>query len=218
MKRKHTRSLRAAAATLTLAALLLLPLSQANAHCDSLDGPVVATARAALEKGDVTPILKWVRPADEGEIKQAFQQARAVRALGAEARGLADRSFFETLVRVHRAGEGAPYTGLKATVADAGPAVMGADKALETGSVDGVVKLVTEEAAEGIRRRFAHTQELRKHADHNVDAGREYVAAYVDYVHYVEGLHAAAAKQAGHHGAEGHAATEGSGGGDGHAH
>jgi hypothetical protein len=31
----------------------------AGAHCDTLDGPVVMTAKAALEKGDVTPVLKW---------------------------------------------------------------------------------------------------------------------------------------------------------------
>jgi hypothetical protein len=210
MNVKHRRTL----AALSLASLLLFPLAKASAHCDSLDGPVILTARAALEKGDVAPILKWVRPADEAEIKEAFQHTLAVRGKGPEARELADRYFFETLVRVHRAGEGAPYTGLKATVAEAGPAVVGADKALETGSVDGLVKLVTDEAAEGIRRRFARARELGKHADHNVAAGREYVAAYVDYVHYVEGLHAAASKTGGHHGEAGHeAAPEG-----GHAH
>jgi hypothetical protein len=202
------------AASLLVAAALLLPLSNANAHCDSLDGPVIITAKAALEKGEVTPILKWVQPADEADIKEAFQHTLIVRAKGPEARELADRYFFETLVRVHRAGEGAPYTGLKATAADAGPAVVGADKALETGSVDGLVKLVTEDAAEGIRKRFAHTRELKENAGHNVESGREFVAAYVDYVHYVEGLHAAAAKKGGHHGeAEAKAAPEG-----GHAH
>ena len=40
----------------------------AFAHCDTLDGPVVKTARAALEKGDVTPILKWVTNEYETEI------------------------------------------------------------------------------------------------------------------------------------------------------
>ena len=208
MNVKHRRTL----AALSLASLLLFPLAKASAHCDSLDGPVILTAKAALEKGDVTPILKWVRPADEGEIRSAFASTLAVRAKGPEARELADRYFFETLVRVHRAGEGAPYTGLKATVAEAGPAVVGADRALETGSVEGLVTLVTEEGAAGIRKRFAHARKLREEANHNVEAGREYVAAYVDYVHYVEGLHAAAEKKAGHHG-EAEAAPSG-----GHAH
>lgn len=188
------------AAILLVAAGVVLPLEDANAHCDSLDGPVVNAARTALEKSDITTILKWVRPTDEAELKETFQHALAVRATGPEAKELADRYFFETLVRVHRAGEGAPYTGLRTKVADAGPAVVGADKALESDSVDGLVKLVTGAAAEGIRKRYSQARELKEHADHNVEAGREYVAAYVDYVHYVEGIYAAATKREGYHG------------------
>ncbi|MGH8640573.1 MAG: DUF6448 family protein, partial [Burkholderiales bacterium] len=82
-------------------------------HCDTLDGPVVTLARKALETGNVNHVLPWVRPEDEPEIRRAFDHALAVRKLGCEARDLADRHFFETLVRVHRAAEGAPYTGLK---------------------------------------------------------------------------------------------------------
>lgn len=189
-----------AVATFAIAAATLFLPSIAGAHCDSLDGPVILTAKAALDKGDVTPILKWVQPDDEKEIKDAFTQTLVVRAKGPEAKELADHYFFETLVRVHRAGEGAPYTGLKATVAEAGPAVMGADKALETGSVESLVKLVSEDVAEGIKKRFAHAMETKKHANESVAKGREFVAAYVDYVHYVEGIHAAASKGAGHHG------------------
>lgn len=42
---------------LLLFCALLMPRI-AYAYCDSLDGPVIKTARAALEKGDVTPVLK----------------------------------------------------------------------------------------------------------------------------------------------------------------
>ena len=179
----------------------------AAAHCDSLDGPVILTAKAALEKGDVTPVLKWVRPQDEKEITEAFRNTLVVRGKGPEARELADRYFFETLVRVHRAGEGAPYTGLKKTVAESGPLVMEADRALRSGSVKDLVKLVGGAVTEGIEKRFARTAELQKHADESVEKGREFVEAYVDYVHYVEGVHAAAAK-AGGHGEESHGGVE----------
>ncbi|MDH3838545.1 MAG: DUF6448 family protein, partial [Desulfobacteraceae bacterium] len=119
--------------------LLCTALSKnAFAHCDTLDGPVVQTARIALEKGDVKPLLKWVRADDEKEIRVAFQKTLAVRAKGAKAKELADMYFFETLVRIHRAGEGAPYTGLKPGEA-VDPAVALADKALESGSVDKLV-------------------------------------------------------------------------------
>ena len=46
---------------LALSVLLWCMPGVARAHCDTLDGPVVTTAKAALEKGDVTPLLKWVR-------------------------------------------------------------------------------------------------------------------------------------------------------------
>jgi len=169
--------------------LLCTALSKnAFPHCDTLDGPVVQTARVALEKGDVTPLLKWVRPDDEKEIKAAFMKTLTVRRQGDEAKKLADKYFFETLVRVHRAGEGAPYTGLKPGEA-VDPAVALADKALGNGSVDKLVNVLTNAMANGIRERFAKAYENQKHADDSVAAGREFIESYVIFTHYVEGLH-----------------------------
>src|SRR5512134_4067274 len=81
-----------------------LALLGAFGHCDTLDGPVIQLARQALETGNVNLVLPWVRSADEDEIRHAFEHAQAVRKLGPEARNLADTHFFETLVRIHRAG------------------------------------------------------------------------------------------------------------------
>ncbi len=178
--------------------LVFLPCV-ANAHCDTLDGPVVMQAKAALEKGDATPVLKWVKKENEAEIRDAFRKTLAVRAKGPEAKELADMYFFETLVRLHRAGEGAPYTGLKPAGTDLGPAVTGADKALENGKVDDLTKLVTGDVAAGIRERFNTAMEKKKHADESVDAGREFVEAYATFVHYVERLHLDATGPAAHH-------------------
>ena len=181
-----------------IALLLIASSGKAYAHCDTLDGPVVQTARMALEKGDVTPVLKWIQADDEKEIRAVFQKTLAVRSKGAEARDLADMYFFETLVRIHRAGEGAPYTGLKPGEA-VDPAVALADKALETGSVDKLVNVLTKAMANGIRERFQHAKEAQKHADDNVKAGREFVKAYVIFTHYAEGLHATIKANADHH-------------------
>src|SRR5689334_9894833 len=85
------------------------------AHCDTTRGPVVTAARAALEARNIDLVLHWVRPEHEREIRTVFEQTLAVRGLGSQAQSLADRFFFETLVRIHRAGEGAPYTGLTDT-------------------------------------------------------------------------------------------------------
>jgi hypothetical protein len=174
----------------TLAVGLLLAASRiAGAHCDTMDGPVVAAARTALQQGDLTPVLKWVRKQDEAEVRAAFKQALVVRSQSSDAKALADRYFFETVVRVHRAGEGAPYTGLKPAGADLDPAVVAADKALEGGSADALVKLLTDTVAAGIRHRFTEALEKKKRADETVEAGRQFVAAYVEFVHYVERLH-----------------------------
>jgi hypothetical protein len=185
--------------TLLMITVTLVVPGMSFAHCDTLDGPVVATARIALEKGDVTPLLKWVSHDDEKEIKDAFNKTIAVRKQGGEAKELADMYFFETLVRIHRAGEGAPYTGLKPGEA-IDPAVALADKALETGNVDKLVNVLTGAMANGIRERFAKAYENQKHADDNVEAGREFVESYVIFTHYVEGLHGLIKGGAAHHG------------------
>jgi len=161
-------------------------------HCDTLDGPLVTLARQALDEKNVNPVLAWVRPQDEAEIRHAFDHAQAVRDLGPKARSLADRHFLETLVRIHRAGEGAPFTGLKPAGLDLGPAVPAADRALKTGAPDALVKLLTDAVSDGVRERFRAAFTLHAFERNDVAAGRRYVDAYVPYVHYVERLWQAA--------------------------
>lgn len=170
-------------------AVAMITSSQAAfAHCDTLNGPVIKSAQIALEKGDVTPILKWTLPADEKSIVQAFEKTLQVREDSSEAKDLADMYFYETLVRIHRAGEGAPYTGLKPGT-DIDPAVILADKALDSGSVDKLVNILTEALENGIRERFEDSSNKLKNANDSVDEGREFVESYVGFTHYVEGLH-----------------------------
>ncbi len=157
-------------------------------HCDGMDGPVVTLARKALESGNVNLVLPWVAKQDEDEIRRTFEHTVAVRKLGPEAQALADRHFFESLVRIHRAGEGEAYTGLKPAGRDLGPAVPAADKALGSGSAEAVIELLTHAIREGVRQRFHSAFERRNFPPNDVDAGRAYVEAYVPYVHYVEQL------------------------------
>jgi len=178
--------------------ILFLYSVNAKAHCDTLDGPVVETARQALASGDVTPLLKWVSIKDEQLIRTAFKNTMEVRKLGGKAKELADMYFFETLVRIHREGEGASYTGLKAG-SEIDPAVALADKALETGSVDKLTGVLTDAAAKSIRERFSRALETKKHADESVSAGREFVEAYVVFTHFVENLHGSVKGGTEHH-------------------
>lgn len=174
-------------------AALLFGAGDLAAHCDGLDGPVVEAGREALSTGDVSHALVWVLPRDEAEVRAAFDHAVQVRQLGQEARALADRFFFETLVRVHRAGEGEPYTGLKAAGRDLGPVIPAADRALATGSSAELEALVLEQVRAGIRERFDAAVATRDFAPGDVGAGRAFVRAYVPFLHYAERVFEAAA-------------------------
>lgn len=192
-----------------LSAFLMFAAMPASAHCDGLDGPVVNAARQALDTGDVNRVLVWVKHDDEGAIRDAFAKSREVRKLGASAKELADRSFFETVVRVHRAGEGEPFTGLKPAGRDLGPAIPAADKAVQSGSVKPVVDLLTKSVHRGVEEKYNRMIALKTYKPDDVEAGQKYVAAYVEYIHAVEKIHAAAGTDAHAHAADAHAAGHG---------
>lgn len=181
-----------------LLTILLLAPATAGAHCDTMDGPVIVDARKALAAGDPAPALRWVTADREAEIRTAFRQTLAVRKEGGLAAELADRYFFETLVRLHRAGEGAPYTGLKPG-GSTEPAIAAADRALQSGSVDALADRIAQAVRNGIRVRHTRAVALRKHRDESVRDGRDFVAAYVDYVHFIEGVHGVVSGKGGHH-------------------
>jgi hypothetical protein len=154
-----------------------------------MDGPVVRAAQKAIESANANLALIWVRKSDEPEIRTAFQKTLAVRKLSPEARELADRYFLETLVRLHRAGEGEPYTGLKPAGRNLGPAIPAADKAIEAGSVEPLLKLLPTAAHAAVRKRFNALLANKSYNKDDVDAGREYVKAYVQFIHHVEELY-----------------------------
>ena len=129
---------------------VLIANGAAFAHCDTMDGPVVKDAQAALAKGDVTVVLRWVTKTSEDEIRQMFAKTLVVRAKGPEAKELADMYFFETLVRLHRAGEGFAYTGLKPAGTPVPPPVAKADEALAKGNVDALAKKIAAAVEAGI--------------------------------------------------------------------
>lgn len=172
--------------TVFLSGLSALPLS---AHCDALDGPVVAAARQALAKGDVNPVLAWVKAEDEAQIRTAFARTLKVGALSPEAKELAEAYFFETLVRIHRAGEGAPYTGLKPAGLDLGPAIPAADKALASGDMKPVFELMHNVLKPGLEARLKEARTTRIQASSDPASSRKAVAAYVDFLHYVDGVY-----------------------------
>lgn len=177
-----------------LAAGLLFGSQGAQAHCDSVDGPVAKAALAALETGNVNLALAYAPATAEGEIKVAFAQSLKVRGLGPEAKALADHAFIETTVRLHRAGEGAAYTGLKPAGIDYGPAIPAAEQAVETRSLAPVKALLVKELEHGLHARLTHVEEAQKEGlkepktTKDVPAARKRVSAELEFVTYVEGL------------------------------
>lgn len=196
-------------AMMVILALVLVAFLGANlcAHCDTASGPIIPEAMTALEKGEMTPILKWIKKENEEEIKTAFAKTIAVRSMGPEAKELADRYFIETLVRLHRAGEGAPFTGIKDEPVE--PIIALADKALVDGSANEMIGRISEDLANAIREKFKTALQAAKNKDKSVKAGRDFVAAYVAYMHYVEGIYTAIISAAGHqHHADAQGSTE----------
>jgi hypothetical protein len=170
-----------------------------------LDGPVVTAAQKALEAGNVNLILPYVPKDNEAEVSRAFEKVMKIRNDPA-AQEVADLYFFETVVRVHRMGEGAPYTGLKPAGLSEGPVIPVAEQAIETGSPDELVQSLTDMVREEVTHRLEHVMHLKKHVDKSVSDAREYVEAMLDlqvWSHALsESIHAAA--HAGHNHGHGH--------------
>lgn len=182
----HPKSSLSVAVGMALA--VLAAAFEAGAHCDTMEGPLIKDVQAAFASGDVTGVLKWVQPQEEATVAESFRRAAAVRGLGAEARDLAERYFIETLVRIHREGEGEPYTGVKPAGTAVDPGILAADEALAKGSVEPMATALAAQIEKGLRERFGRAAEARKHASESVEQGRAYVSAYVQFMHYAERL------------------------------
>ncbi len=178
------RVLAAAAASVALALAVVRP---ARAHCDTMDGPTVADGRRALETGEANHALKWVDEAHEPELGEAFELARRVRVLGDDARELADRYFLDTLVRLHRAGEGESFTGIRPSGVPIDQRVVAADRSIAEGDLGALEPLVPEHRLPELRRRFDRVLATKEFDVHDLDAARAYVAAYVGFFHLAEG-------------------------------
>lgn len=98
--------------------------------------------------------------------------------------------FFETVDRIHRAGEGEPHTGLKSAGRDLGPAIPAADKAIE--DVRWAAGEVGDRPIGGgyprtLSKDTCYKNLLRKR---NSARGPEHVKAFVELVHYAEEVYA----------------------------
>lgn len=173
---------------LVLVSAIFIFTNVTYAHCDSMEGPVVKAAKKALETGNINYVLIWVQAKDEQEIKNLFEKVLRVRQLNEEAKELADMYFFETVVRLHRMGEGEPYTGLKPLGYKPDEGIEAADLAIGKGSVDEILNRVDKSLHQNVVKYFNEVQSKKNYDINDVTSGREFVAAYVHFIHFVEGL------------------------------
>ena len=170
-----------------------------QAHCDTAEGPAVKDGRKALETGNINYALKWIPADGEAEMRDVFEKALKVRTLGPEAAELADRLFLETMVRIHRMGEGVGFTGIQAVGTQIDPVVKAADEAVALDSDTDLLPMVPEERRAELDKRFQAALAIKDFDVDDVAAARRYIAAYVTFFKYAEG------EDHEHHGHEGHA-------------
>jgi hypothetical protein len=188
---------------LVVVSLFVLSTSGVFAHCDTMDGPLVLDAKKALEQNNVNYALKWVPAENEAEIISAFSLVMKVRSLNADAKELGERYFFDILVRIHRAAEGVPFTGVKPSGTLIDPKVAAADKSIEEGNLSPLAGMVAKDDLAELTRRFKQVMTLRNFDVNNLAAGREYIEAYVRFFKFAEGEESHAEAEQGH---KGHAA------------
>ncbi|MDF1543358.1 MAG: DUF6448 family protein [Anaerosomatales bacterium] len=162
-------------------------------------------AARALAGGSVELVLPYVPAESEREVREAFGKTMAARGSGAAAAEVADEWFCETVVRVHRAGEGAAFTGLKPAGLGHGEVVPVAERAIETGEIDELVELLTAALEAETRTKFNRVMHLKAQENGPVAEAREYVEAMLGFQVWAHKTHQCITSDPLHdHGAMGH--------------
>lgn len=182
MKTKNILSL------VTISLFVIFGSIPAFAHCDSYDGPAIKDAIKALETHNVNLVLKWITPQQEKEIIPLFNKTYALKSGDKEVYNIVEKHFFETLVRLHRETEGAPYTGLK-PAGTTKQIIQLSDQAIESNNVEYLLDRLNTHIGKVIKEKYEKVAALDKFKNDSPEKGREFVEAYVDYTHTIEAIH-----------------------------
>jgi hypothetical protein len=167
--------------------MIYLPLNSL-AHCDSYDGPLIKDAMKAIDKENVEYVYKWIEPEYEDEISRFFNKTVSLKSGDREIYKIVEKHFLETLVRLHREGEGEPFTGLK-PAGSIPPLLIMADESLVSGNVEFLVNEIKIHLDELVNDKFSQAFALSKAKEENPEKGRAYVRTYVEYIHFIEAIH-----------------------------
>jgi hypothetical protein len=165
--------------------------SEMPPHCDALDGPVVRAAQRALDAANVTLVLPFVPKSGEKEVIEVFGKYVEARQGNAVCRDVADRYFFETVVRVHRADEGAAFTGLKPPGLDVGPVIPIAEKVIESRDAAPLEDVLVTAIREELAHRLDRLCRLHDGSYCGVEGARAYVKAMLGLQVWAHGVYVA---------------------------
>ena len=116
-----------------------------------MDGPTVIDGQKAMKENNINYALKWVQPKAEKELKEAFELSMKVKDLSPESKQISEKYFLGELVRIHRQGEDASYTGVKAAGTTIDKKVLAADKSIELGNLSPLENLIEKDKKAELR-------------------------------------------------------------------
>ena len=197
MKTKNSKWFKTALLLSLIAFLSGVNIQSASAHCDSFDGPALKDAVKALETNNPELIKKWISVEQEPEVVALFHKTYSLRNGDREVYEIVKTHFYETFVRLHRETENAPYTGLK-PAGSVAPIISMSDKAIETGNIDKLLGALNNHLNTVLKEKYEKVKELNEVKDDSPEKGREFVAAYIDFTHSIEAVHAITENSAAH--------------------
>jgi hypothetical protein len=128
------------------------------------------------------------RSQQEQEIVYLFNKTNSLKSGDKEVYDIVKKHFFETLVRLHRETEGAPYTGLK-PAGQTKKIIQLSDQTIVDNNIDDLLIKLNKHIEKVIREKYKKVAVLSRTKNISIENGREYVSAYVDYTHTLEALH-----------------------------
>jgi len=169
--------------------IIFISTLDVSAHCDGIDGPVVKAAQKSLEENNIDFVLAWIKSDFETQVRDVFNKVMNIRNLNELTKEVADYYFFETVVRLHREGEGEPYTGLKPAGRELSPAILLADESVESGNFQKLKNLIIESVTSSLDEKSDLLLQKKNFNTDNVEAGREFVESYVNFIHFAEKIY-----------------------------
>jgi hypothetical protein len=165
---------------------------------DITNGSVMDAAKMALDTGNVNYVLIWVPEASENKLKNLFAKTVCERRDRKDVQDIAFDWYFETVNRLHRAGEGTLYTCMNLAGLDERSVVPKVKRVIETGEAEEIIGFIPKTQEHDFRHRFRHVMEKKNYDVNNVVDGRAYVAAFTDFIVYLHHIYTSIPREAGH--------------------